>query len=121
MSEEKNNKKRSLVPSQSDPGFVTNLAHQFRLVLRLMGDSRVPWWLKALPLGTLVYFVAPDLMPVNPIDDALVIGLGAYAFVEMCPPHVVEEHRKALWGPKEDEASETEGEVVDAEFTEDQD
>ena len=31
MSEEKN-KKRSIVPSQNDPGFVTNLARQVRLV-----------------------------------------------------------------------------------------
>lgn len=121
MSEEKN-KKRSIVPSQNDPGFVTNLARQVRLVMRLMGDNRVPLWLKALPLGSLVYFVAPDLVPFI-VDDALIIGLGAYAFVEMCPPHVVEEHRELLWGVEDQSSAEAEdgGEVVDAEFTEETD
>lgn len=95
MSEEKN--ERSLTTIKSEPGFMENLIRQIRLVLRLLGDSRVNFFLKLLPIGTLVYLVMPDLIPFV-FDDAAVIGVGTYIFVELCPEHVVEEHRKALWG-----------------------
>ncbi|TES90563.1 MAG: hypothetical protein E3J88_03945 [Anaerolineales bacterium] len=95
MSEEKN--ERSLTTIQSEPGFLDNLIRQIRLVLRLLGDSRVNFLLKLLPIGTLVYLVMPDLIPFV-FDDAVVIGVGTYIFIELCPEHVVEEHRKVLWG-----------------------
>ena len=95
MSEEKN--ERSLTTIPSEPGFFENLIRQIRLVLRLLGDSRVNFLLKLLPIGTLVYLVMPDLIPFV-FDDAAVIGVGTYIFVELCPEHVVEEHRTALWG-----------------------
>ena len=95
MSEEKN--ERSLTTVQSEPGFMENLIRQIRLVLRLLGDSRVNFLLKLLPIGALVYLVMPDLIPLW-FDDAAVIGVGTYIFIELCPEHVVEEHRKALWG-----------------------
>ncbi|MBI3158124.1 MAG: hypothetical protein HYZ26_00815 [Chloroflexi bacterium] len=109
------NKPRKALTRETDPGFFRGLTDQFRLVLRLMGDKRVPFWLKLLPAGTLVYFVFPDLAP-GPIDDAVIIGLGAYVFVEMCPPHVVEEHRAALRG---EAAASGDGEIVDADFKQD--
>jgi hypothetical protein len=68
-----------------------------RLILRLMGDSRVSPLLKLLPVGTLVYLINPFDIP-GPLDDMGVIGLGLYMFVEMCPPDIVEEHRQALRG-----------------------
>lgn len=95
MSEEKN--ERSLTTIPYEPGFFENLIRQIRLVLRLLGDSRVNFFLKLLPIGTLVYLVMPDLIPFV-FDDAAVIGVGTYIFVELCPEHVVEEHRTALWG-----------------------
>ena len=95
MSEEKN--ERSLTTNQSEPGFMENLIRQIRLVLRLISDSRVNFLLKLLPIGALVYLVMPDIIPLW-FDDAAVIGVGTYIFVELCPEHVVEEHRKALWG-----------------------
>lgn len=109
MSEEK--KERSLTTPKSEPGFMTNLVRQIRLVLRLMGDSRVNFLLKLLPIGSLVYLVTPDLIPFI-IDDALVIGLGTYMFFELCPEDVVEEHRAALWGEEEERS----GKVIDSEF-----
>jgi uncharacterized membrane protein YkvA (DUF1232 family) len=95
MSEEKN--ERGLTTIKSEPGFMENLIRQIRLVLRLLGDSRVNFLLKLLPIGALVYLVMPDLIPLW-FDDAAVIGVGTYIFVELCPEHVVEEHRTALWG-----------------------
>jgi hypothetical protein len=78
------------------PGNVFNdILLRIKLVWRLMGDSRVSPLLKALPVGTILYLVFPDLAP-GPIDDAAVIWLGAYLFVELCPPWVVQEHMEAL-------------------------
>jgi hypothetical protein len=84
---------RQIVPR--DEGFFRNIWLRVRLVLRLMADRRVPFLLKLIPVGSLVYFIFPDLAP-TPIDDAVVIGLGGYLFVELCPPHVVKEHMDAL-------------------------
>jgi hypothetical protein len=86
-------------------GFIQNLGLQLRLVLRLMGDERVNILLKFLPFGTLLYLLIPEPL-IGPVDDMAVIGLGFYLFVELCPPDVVEEHRKDLW------------EVIDADWNE---
>ncbi|TAK14361.1 MAG: hypothetical protein EPO32_02050 [Anaerolineae bacterium] len=108
---EPKNPRRSIARSD-DSGFFRGLTDQFKLVLRLMGDKRVPFYLKALPLGTLVYFVVPDLA-IGPIDDAVIVGLGTYIFIEMCPPNVVEEHRARLRG---ESMAATDSDVVDADF-----
>jgi hypothetical protein len=78
-------------------GFFQDLTMRIKLILRLMGDSRVSPWLKLLPIGSLVYLVVPDIVP-GPIDDAAVIWLATYVFVELCPPAVVQEHMEALKG-----------------------
>jgi hypothetical protein len=89
------NQTRKMVPRSG--GFFQDLADRFRLIGRLMMDSRVNPFLKVLPIGTLIYVFSPiDLLSVNPIDDAFIIWAGTTLFVEMCPPHVVEEHMKAL-------------------------
>ncbi len=79
----------------SDKSFFMSLADELRLVLRLMADPRVNILLKFLPIGTVLYFFIPDPI-LGPIDDALIIGIGTYLFIELCPPHIVEEHREAL-------------------------
>jgi hypothetical protein len=86
-------------------GVFHDLALRIKLILRLMGDRRVNVLLKVLPLGTLVYLFFPDLV-FGPLDDAAVIWLGAYLFVELCPQDVVAEHMRILTS------------VVDAEFRE---
>ena len=95
---------RSLVPSKGD-GVFHDLLNRVKLIMRLMGDGRVSPLLKLLPIGTLVYFVVPDLAP-GPIDDAAIIWLGTYLFVELCPAEIVREHMNALTS------------VVDAEWRE---
>ncbi len=86
---------RQLTPRPEGGGFFQDLSTRAKLILRLLGDRRVNVFLKLLPIGSVVYLLMPDLAP-GPIDDAAVIWLGAYLFVELCPPDVVQEHMRAL-------------------------
>ena len=85
---------RKIILPQSG-GFFKDLTLRLKLILRLLGDGRVNPLLKILPIGSLVYLVMPDIAP-GPIDDAAVIWLATYLFVELCPPGVVQEHLEAL-------------------------
>lgn len=84
-------------------GFFSDLSQRVRLVIRLIRDERINPLLKLMPIASLIYLFVPDLAP-GPIDDAAVIWLGGYLFVELCPPDVVEEHIREL------------NAIVDAEF-----
>ncbi len=113
------------------PGGVLNeLMIRIKLVFRLMADPRVNLLYKTLPIASLIYLIVPtDLMPFLPIDDALVIWLATYLFVELAPPDVVKEHLEELrqvvqigWqddpeSPSSSQSSNQE-DIVDAEFTE---
>jgi uncharacterized membrane protein YkvA (DUF1232 family) len=84
-------------------GVVKEFVLRLKLILRLMSDRRVNFLLKILPIASLVYLIWPiDLAPglafpvIGALDDAAVLGLGAYLFVELCPPSVVQEHMKGL-------------------------
>lgn len=101
-------------------GMFRGIADHLVLVWRLWTDSRVNFLLKLLPLGSLVYLVSPFDLP-TPIDDVGVIWAFTYLFIEMCPPHIVAEHRAAIekrveghWKQPEEEAPQ--GEIIDAEF-----
>ena len=104
---------------RANEGFFHGLYDNMRLIVRLLKDKRVSPFLKLLPVGALVYLVVPvDLLPANPIDDGLVIWLGAYLFIELCPDDVVEEHKKALKQLKEIEesAEEETSEVIEGSY-----
>ena len=95
---------------------------RLKLILRLMGDRRVSFFLKLLPVAALAYLVSPvDLAPgialpvIGALDDAAIVGLGAYLFVELCPPNVVQEHMKSLTSNLDSEPAADE--IVDAETT----
>lgn len=118
---ENQNSNRTIIPRSS--GFFQDLTNRFRLISRLLMDSRVNPLIKILPVATLAYVVWPiDLLPVNPVDDALVIWIGTTLFVELCPPNVVQEHLQSLnpspiAGQRQGTASSAqEGEIVDGEF-----
>ena len=110
---------RSITPSKGG-GVIHDLAVRIKLILRLMADPRVSPWLKILPVGSLVYLIVPDILP-GPVDDAAVIWLGTYLFVELCPPEIVQEHMNFLTGAAPAQAQDPladEGEIIDAEYTE---
>jgi uncharacterized membrane protein YkvA (DUF1232 family) len=72
------------------------LGAKFRLVARLLGDRRVPLWVRAI-LPLLVLYLAipldviPDFLPVvGHLDDALVLLVGVALFVRFTPLRVVE-------------------------------
>ncbi len=112
----------NIIPGNK-PGVWGGLSNYFKLIARLMTDRRVHPLLKILPVGTLFYLAVPDLIPFV-VDDALVIWLGTYLFIELCPSEVVEEHRLALEGGTKENTNHTQnneqsqGEVIDAEFWE---
>jgi uncharacterized membrane protein YkvA (DUF1232 family) len=94
--------KRDFLTNQNS-GFFQDLILRGKLILRLMGDKRVNFFLKLLPIGALIYLVSPiDLIPgavlpvVGALDDAVVLWLGATLFVALCPDEVVQEHTNAL-------------------------
>jgi uncharacterized membrane protein YkvA (DUF1232 family) len=99
---------KNIIPSDQDPGFFRNLSSQLKLVLRLIADSRVNFLLKFLPIATIIYLIVPDFIP-GPIDDAVVISLGLYTFVELCPEEVVEEHRSSIKSAEEKKESRSNG------------
>jgi uncharacterized membrane protein YkvA (DUF1232 family) len=122
-------KKREI--SNLKPGFLQDVILQGKLILRLMGDKEVPFLLKLLPVGALIYLVSPiDLIPglalpvIGALDDAAVIWLGFTLFVSLCPDHIVEKHQAALgkvvpgnWKDAPEKASEI---VIDAHSEDDQ-
>lgn len=79
----------------SGDGVFRTLSLRVRLILRLMADRRVNPLLKLIPLASIAYLVIPDLV-LGPLDDAAVVGLAAYIFVELCPQEVVKEHMDRL-------------------------
>lgn len=104
---------------KANEGFFVGLYNNLRLIVRLLKDDRVSTLLKLLPLGALIYLVVPvDIFPINPIDDGLVVWLGGYLFIELCPDDVVEEHRQALKQLKDIEVTseESSSEVIDGAF-----
>ena len=107
---------RSITPRNG--GFFEGLGVQVKLIWRLMGDRRVNPFIKLLPIGSLVYLVFPDIA-IGPIDDAMVLWLGTYLFVELCPDAVVEEHRRAIQQRITGTSKDTpDVEVIDGEYWE---
>jgi uncharacterized membrane protein YkvA (DUF1232 family) len=97
-----NEKKPSNLTVSQQSGLIHNIINQFKLIFRLMGDSRVNVFAKLIPIGALIYLVSPidaiSIPVIGALDDAAVLWLGSYVFTELCPPAVVAEHMKALAG-----------------------
>lgn len=113
-------KKNLSIPSQGS--LLRDFIVRVRLLWALMKDGRVSAWLKLIPIVGVVYLVMPiDLVSeiavplIGELDDAAVLWLTSYMFMELCPPEVVREHLRALTAgrrPVED------SEVVEAESVE---
>jgi hypothetical protein len=105
-------------------GIFPDLAKRVKLIFRLLADPRVSPLVKLLPIGSAIYLVFPDLAP-GPIDDAAIIWLATYLFVELCPPDIVEEHMQALEGKNAGGGSDEstppvhEEDIIEGEYRED--
>jgi hypothetical protein len=89
------NEEHDQIVPQKKGGFFDEVSLRIKLILRLLRDRRVNPLLKILPIGSVLYFLIPDLLP-GPLDDGLIMWLGGTLFVELCPAHVVQEHMDAL-------------------------
>ena len=90
---------------QESAGFVGGMIRQARLAWRLLNDSRVPGWVKLIPLFGVLYFLSPiDLIPdlmlpgLGEVDDVVMILLALKVFVDLSPSGVVREHLDDLLG-----------------------
>lgn len=78
------------------------LRAKLKLVWRLLGDARVPLWVKAIVPFLILYLampldIIPDFLPVmGHLDDLLVLLVGVSLFVRFTPMAVTEEHLAAL-------------------------
>jgi len=85
---------------REDSGFFNDIGNRIKLIFKLIMDPRVNIFIKLIPVASLVYLIIPapippDIIPL-PIDDALIIWLATYLFVELCPEDIVNEHKQAL-------------------------
>ncbi len=94
-------KRDIMIPPQG--GVIRDFILRVKLILRLIGDRRVNPWLKVIPVAGLAYLISPfDLIPdimlpvIGELDDAAILWLTNYLFIELCPPEIVQEHVKAL-------------------------
>ena len=75
------------------------LKRQARLILGLMRDSRVPVWMRAIPIFGLVYLISPiellpdiALLPFGILDDLVVILVCLTVFMAIVPQDIVDDH-----------------------------
>lgn len=115
-----NDKKDLTIPSQGS--MIRDFIMRLKLIWALMKDRRVSSWLKIIPVAGLVYLVMPiDLVSeialplIGELDDAAVLWLTNYVFVELCPPDIVLQHVKQLTVGT---AKADTGDVVDADSVE---
>ena len=96
------NQNRQIQPTSL--GFWADVIRQIRLAWRLLLDSRVPLWLKAIVPAALIYVISPiDFIPdaivgLGQLDDLAVLIIGIKFFIELCPPAIVREHMEKLLG-----------------------
>lgn len=78
-------------------GLLMSVLNRLRLVIKLMGDQRVPGLVKMLPVAAVLYLLSPiDLIPdvaigLGQLDDLGILILGVNSFIQMAPQHVVQE------------------------------
>ena len=111
-------KKSRKVVVPASRGMTRDFVDRLKLILRLMGDSRVSPWVKLIPIGAVAYLISPidiimGIPGVAALDDAAVLWIGSSLFVELCPPDVVQEHMQDLGSNLEDSS----GDIVDADAT----
>ena len=115
--------KKDIINAQNT-GFFQDLVQRIKLIWRLMTDPRVNFFLKLLPIASLVYLIFPfDLAPgiafpiIGALDDAAIVWIGTSLFMNLCPEDVVEEHwnelTKVISAKWRDAGPEDDADVVD--------
>ncbi len=90
--------KKSLRDPAQAAGLLSEILKQARLILRLLGDRRVPIWPKLLIPATIAYVLSPidflsdPILGLGQLDDIAVFLIGLKLFVELCPSDIVQEH-----------------------------
>lgn len=79
------------------------LYRQAILSFHLLRDERVPIWLKAVPVLTVIYAFSPldffpeiVLGPFGVLDDLTLVMLAFGFFIQQAPPDVVDDHARRL-------------------------
>ena len=108
--------RKIVVPASK--GMTRDFVDRLKLILKLMGDSRVSPWVKLIPIGAVAYLISPidiimGIPGVSALDDAAILWIGSNLFVELCPPSVVQEHMQDLGSNLGDNS----GDIVDADAT----
>jgi hypothetical protein len=116
-------KKKFIIPTQG--GALRDLLLRLKLIGNLMLDGRVNPLIKLIPVASLVYLVSPvDLIMGIPflsaLDDTAVLALGAYLFIEMCPPAVVGEYVRRLASNVDIVDKQAKSDVIDGEIVDDE-
>jgi uncharacterized membrane protein YkvA (DUF1232 family) len=91
-------------PIKYRPSVFVRIANYLKLFWRLLLDSRVSILLKLIPFGALVYGISPLDWVIPVVDDLVILFLGIYLFVELCPEDIVNAHRQAIEGVLEGKA-----------------
>jgi uncharacterized membrane protein YkvA (DUF1232 family) len=113
-------KKDMIIPSQGS--ILRDFIMRVKLIWGLLRDGRVSPWLKIIPVVGVLYLIMPidfvselALPLVGELDDAAVLWLTSYVFMELCPPDIVLQHVKALTsGPTTPDSDD----IVDADSVE---
>jgi uncharacterized membrane protein YkvA (DUF1232 family) len=91
----------------TDPSVIFEIWRSMQLVWRLMADPRVPLLPKMIVPLVALYVLSPlDVVPdvllvLGQLDDIALLFFGTKMFINLCPPDVVMEHRRALGGGTE--------------------
>ncbi len=113
-------KRDIIIPPQG--GMIRDFIMRVKLIVRLIGDKRVSPWLKIIPVAGIAYLISPiDIIPdimlpvIGELDDAAILWLTNYLFIELCPPDIVNEHVKAITASSR---RDDDDDVIDAESVE---
>jgi uncharacterized membrane protein YkvA (DUF1232 family) len=110
------------VISQDHVGALVSLVRTLRLVWRLLADPRVSLFPKLIILAAAIYVISPvDLIPdmilgLGQLDDLGVAMLAIGVFIQLCPPALVDEHRRAIAGESGRPAKPSDDETIEGSF-----
>lgn len=103
-------------------GVLAEIIRYVRLCWRLLGDRRVPFWVKVIPALAVMYVLWPiDALPdpalgLGQFDDVAIILLGLKLFVALAPVEIVEHLRREIGLNPSEVQTHSAGPTVDADY-----